>query len=67
MVVRVSAGQTERAQHLSRTMNQIATAIRLARSDESASPHLIKSLLDSYCAAEAEFRSLVAPSPGPPS
>jgi two-component system chemotaxis response regulator CheY len=28
MVVRVSAGQTERAQHLSRTMNQIATAIR---------------------------------------
>ncbi|HVC68685.1 MAG TPA: hypothetical protein VNC61_00330 [Acidimicrobiales bacterium] len=61
MVVRVSAGQTEKARYLSRTMNQIAAAIRLARSDESSSPQMIKSLLDSYCAAEAELRSLVAP------
>ena len=65
MVVRVSAGQTERARHLSRTMSQIAAAIRLARSDESSSPQMIKSLLDSYCATEAELRSLAAASTRP--
>lgn len=62
MVVRVSAGQTERAQHLSRTMSQIAASIRLARSDDSSSPQVIKSLLDSYCATEAELRSLISSS-----
>jgi hypothetical protein len=46
-------------------MNQIASAIRLARSDTSSSPQMIKSLLDSYCAAEAELRSLVSPPPEP--
>lgn len=60
MVVRVSAGQTERAQHLSRTMNQIAAAIRSARADDSCSPQTIKNLLDSYCATEAELRSLLS-------
>jgi hypothetical protein len=61
MVVRVSAVQTERALDLSRTMNQIAAAIRQARTDASSSPQDIKNLLDAYCATEAELRSLVAP------
>jgi pantothenate synthetase len=63
MVVRVSAPQTERAQHLSRTMHQIAAAIRQARTDESSSPQTIKRLLDEYCATEAELRSLISPLP----
>jgi type II secretory pathway pseudopilin PulG len=61
MVVRVSAFQTERAQELSRAMNQIAAAIRQARTDSSSSPQDIKNLLDAYCATEAELRSLIAP------
>ncbi len=65
MVVRVSAGQTERAQDLSRTMKQIAAAIRLARSDASSSPQMIKNLLNSYCVTEAELRSLVSSSARP--
>jgi len=59
MVVRLSAGQTERAEQLSTTMSQITAAIRLARSDESASPQVIKQLLDKYCEVEAELRSLI--------
>jgi hypothetical protein len=59
MVVRLSSGQTERAQQLSIAMNEITAAIRLARTDESASPHMIKQLLDKYCEAEAELRSLI--------
>jgi hypothetical protein len=46
-------------------MSQIATAIRLARSDESSSPQMIKSLLDSYCATEAELRCLLTESARP--
>jgi hypothetical protein len=48
-------------------MNQISSAIRLARSDESTSPQTIKNLLDSYCAMEAELRSLISPSARSPS
>jgi hypothetical protein len=59
MVVRLSAGQTKRAEQLSVTMSQITAAIRLARSDQSTSPHMIKQLLDKYCEAEAELRSLI--------
>ncbi|HLI56520.1 MAG TPA: hypothetical protein VKY26_05730 [Actinomycetota bacterium] len=40
-------------------MSQITAAIRLARSDESASPQVIKQLLDKYCEVEAELRSLI--------
>jgi hypothetical protein len=59
MVVRLSSEQTQRAQQLSSTMTQIATAIRLARSDRSSSPQVIKQLLDSYCETERELRSLI--------
>ncbi len=59
MVVRLSWEQTQRAQQLSGTMSQIATAIRLARSDRSSSPEVIKQLLDRYCETEAELRSLI--------
>jgi hypothetical protein len=59
MVVRLSSDQTKRAQQLSMTMSQITTAIRLARSDQSSSPHVIKQLLDKYCEAEAELRSII--------
>jgi hypothetical protein len=59
MVVRLSAGQTERAEQLSNTMNQITVAIRLARCDPSSSPQVVKQLLDQYCEAEAELRSLI--------
>ncbi|HXQ62736.1 MAG TPA: hypothetical protein VN796_10405 [Acidimicrobiales bacterium] len=59
MVVRLSWEQTQRAQQLSGTMSQIATAIRLARSDRSSSPQVIKQLLDRYCETEAELRSLI--------
>ncbi|HEX3980461.1 MAG TPA: hypothetical protein VHW93_04525 [Acidimicrobiales bacterium] len=57
----MSAVQTERALDLSRTMNQIAAAIRQARTDASASPQAVKDLLNAYCATEAELRSLVTP------
>jgi hypothetical protein len=40
-------------------MSQIATAIRLARSDRSSSPQVIKQLLDRYCETEAELRALI--------
>jgi hypothetical protein len=40
-------------------MSQITTAIRLARSDQSSSPQVIKQLLDKYCEAEAELRSII--------
>jgi hypothetical protein len=59
MVVRLSSEQTERARQLSITMHQIATAIRLARSDQSSSPQAIKQLVDKYCEAEAELRAIV--------
>jgi hypothetical protein len=59
MVVRLSSEQTKRAQQLSFTMSQIATAIRLARSDQSSSPQIIKQLLDKYCETEAELRSII--------
>jgi hypothetical protein len=59
MVVRLSGSQTKRVEQLSATMNQITAAIRLARSDESTSPHMVKQLLDKYCEAEAELRSLI--------
>jgi len=59
MVVRLSAGQTKKAEQLSVTMSQITAAIRLARSDQSASPQMIKQLLDRYCETEAELRSLI--------
>lgn len=59
MVVRRSSEQTERARQLSITMNEIATALRLARSDESSSPQAIKRLVDEYCATEAELRAIV--------
>jgi hypothetical protein len=59
MVVRLSSQQTERAEQLSRAMSQITTAIRLARCDQSSSPRVIKQLLDTYCAAEAELRSII--------
>lgn len=59
MVVRLSWEQTQRARQLSGTMSQIATAIRLARSDRSSSPEVIKQLLDRYCETEAELRSLI--------
>ena len=59
MVVRLSWEQTQRAQQLSATMSQIATAIRLARSDRSSSPQVIKQLLDRYCETEAELRALI--------
>jgi hypothetical protein len=59
MVVRLSAGQTKRAEQLSVTMNQVTAAIRLARCDPSTSPQMIKQLLDKYCEAEAELRSLI--------
>jgi hypothetical protein len=59
MVVRLSAGQTKRAEQLSVTMSQITAAIRLARSDHSTSPQMIKQLLDKYCETEAELRSLI--------
>jgi hypothetical protein len=59
MVVRRSADQSTRAQQLSATMNQITAAIRQARSDGSCSPQTIKELLDRYCEAEAELRSIV--------
>jgi len=59
MVVRLSGSQTKRAQQLSATMNQITAAIRLARFDESTSPQMVKQLLDKYCEAEAELRSLI--------
>jgi hypothetical protein len=59
MVVRLSSEQTERVRQLSVTMHQIATAIRLARSDQSSSPQAIKQLVDKYCETEAELRSIV--------
>jgi hypothetical protein len=59
MVVRLSSQQTERAQQLSDAMSQITTAIRLARSDRSSSPQMVKQLLDKYCEAEAELRSII--------
>ncbi len=59
MVVRLSSEQTVKAQQLSFTMSQIATAIRLARSDQSSSPQVIKQLLDKYCETEAELRSII--------
>ena len=59
MVVRLSSEQTKRAQQLSITLNQITTAIRLARSDLSSSPQVIKQLLDRYCETEAELRSMI--------
>ena len=59
MVVRRSSQQTERAQQLTRAMSEITTAIRLARCDQSSSPQTIKRLLDTYCAAEAELRSII--------
>ena len=59
MVVRLSSEQTERARQLSITMHQIATAIRLARSDQCSSPRAIKQLVDKYCEAEAELRAIV--------
>jgi len=59
MVVRVSWEQTQRAQQLTSTMSEIATAIRVARSDRSSSPQVIKQLLDRYCETEAELRSLM--------
>jgi urease accessory protein UreF len=59
MVVRLASGQTKRAQQLSMAMNEITAAIRLARTDQSASPQMIKQLLDKYCEAEAELRSLI--------
>jgi hypothetical protein len=40
-------------------MSEIATAIRVARSDRSSSPQVIKQLLDRYCETEAELRSLM--------
>ncbi len=48
-----------RAQQLSAALNQITTAIRLARSDQSSSPQVIKQLLDKYCETEAELRSMI--------
>ena len=59
MVVRLASGQTKRAQQLSIAMNEITAAIRLARTDQSTSPQMIKQLLDKYCEAEAELRSLI--------
>ncbi|HXQ59794.1 MAG TPA: hypothetical protein VN799_06835 [Acidimicrobiales bacterium] len=59
MVVRLSSEQTERVQQLGVTMSRIATAIRLARSDRSSSPLVVKQLLDDYCEAEAELRSMI--------
>jgi len=59
MVVRLSAGQTKRAGQLTTIMEQITAAIRRARSDEGASPQVVKQLLDRYCETEAEFRSLI--------
>ncbi len=59
MVVRLPAGQTERAEQLSTRMRQITAAIRLARSDRSSSPQVVKRLLDEYCETEAELRSLI--------
>jgi hypothetical protein len=59
MVVRLSSQQTERVQQLGVTMNQIATAVRLARSDRAVSPLVVKRLLDDYCEAEAELRSMI--------
>jgi hypothetical protein len=59
MVVRLSSDQTQRAQQLSMAMSQITTAIRLARSDQSSSPQVIKQLLDKYCETEAELRSII--------
>jgi hypothetical protein len=59
MIVRRASQQTERAQQLTRAMSEITTAIRLARSDQSSSPQTIKQLLDTYCAAEAELRSII--------
>ena len=59
MVVRLSSDQTKRGQQLSIAMNEITAAIRLARKDESTSPQMVKQLLDKYCAAEAELRSLI--------
>jgi hypothetical protein len=59
MVVRLSSQQTERAQQLSDAMSQITTAIRLARSDRSSSPQMVKQLLDKYCEAEAVLRSII--------
>jgi hypothetical protein len=59
MVVRLSSEHTERAQQLSVAMSQITTAIRLARSDQSSSPQVIKQLLDKYCETEAELRSII--------
>ena len=59
MVVRLSSQQTERAQQLSFAMGQITTAIRLARSDRSSSPQVIKQLLDKYCEVEAELRAII--------
>ncbi|HTT87323.1 MAG TPA: hypothetical protein VMF60_08150 [Acidimicrobiales bacterium] len=59
MVVRRSSEQTERAKQLSDTMSAITTAIKQARSDRSQSPQVVKELLDKYCEAEAELRSLI--------
>jgi len=59
MVVRLSSEQTERVQELGVTMNRIAVAIRLARSDRSSSPLIVKQLLDDYCETEAELRSMI--------
>ena len=59
MVVRLSSEQTERAQQLSSAMTQITSAIRLARSDRTASPAVVKELLDRYCEAEAELRAII--------
>ena len=59
MVVRLSSEQTTRAQQLSIALSQITTAIRLARSDQSSSPQVIKQLLDKYCETEAELRSMI--------
>jgi hypothetical protein len=59
MVVRLSSEQTTRARQLSAAMSQISTAIRLARSDQSSPPQVIKQLLDKYCEVEAELRSII--------
>lgn len=59
MVVRLSSEQTMRAQQLTQALSQITTAIRLARSDQSSSPQVIKQLLDTYCETEAELRAMM--------
>ena len=59
MVVRLCSEQTKKAQQLSDAMSRISMAIRLARSDHTSSPQMIKQLLDKYCETEAELRSIM--------